>query len=338
MTFPSPRRSPSRPRRLPPLRGAGRTLGTVAWLLVLQAVLVSAFVLPGYKPEPHHVPVGVVGPDQVARALEAKGADDFTVHRYASEAEARKAVEERDVYGAVVAANGAKHVLIASAASNTVAQMLRGAAGDVPVQDLKPLDPDDPRGSTINLLMLPLISVCFTSVLVLGSLRLRARTLLVAIGLLSALGGLAVVALLAKGLGAMPGPYLSLAGVMALTVLAMALPTAALHRLLGQAGIGIGAVLFLVLANPASGNGSAPELLPGFWRAFGQLMPPGAGGTGLRNTSYFDGNAVTGPLVVLGCFALVGGLGVLAADALRRRRGTASPAQEEPLARLDRAA
>jgi hypothetical protein len=136
----------------------------------------------------------------------------------------------------------------------------------------------------------------------------------------------------------MPGPYLSLAGVMALTVLAMALPTAALHRLLGQAGIGIGAVLFLVLANPASGNGSAPELLPGFWRAFGQLMPPGAGGTGLRNTSYFDGNAVTGPLVVLGCFALVGGLGVLAADALRRRRGTASPAQEEPLARLDRAA
>lgn len=215
-------------------------------------------------------------------------------------------------------------MLTASAASPTVAQLLRGAADEnVPVRDLEPLDPDDPRGATINLLFLPLISVCFTAVLALGALRLSARALIGAVSLFAALGGLAVVALLAQGLGALPGDYLALSGVMALTILAMALPTAGLHRLLGQAGVGLGAVVFFVIGNPASGNGTAPELLPGFWRAIGQLMPPGAGGTGLRNTSYFDGNALPEPLLVLGSYVVVGALLVLVADAWRRRRDRA---------------
>lgn len=305
-----------------------RTLGTVGVLLLVQAVLVCAFVLPGYKPEAHHVPVGVVGPAAVADALAAKAGDDFSVTRYASEAAAREAIEEREVYGALIVDGSEQHLLTASAASPTVAQLLRGTAQavseDVEVSDLKPLDSDDPRGATINLLFLPLISVCFTAVLALGALGLSARKLIGAVSLFGALGGLAVTALIAYGLGAMPGDYLALSGVMALSILAMALPTAALHRLFGQAGIALGAVLFLVIANPASGNGTAPELLPGFWRWISQLMPPGAGGTGLRNTSYFDGNALAQPLLVLGGYVLAGGLLVLAADASRRRRDRAA--------------
>lgn len=321
-------------RQRPSVPRASRTLGTVGFLLLVQAVLVCAFVLPGYKPEPHHVPVGVVGPPTVAEALEAEGSDDFTVTRYASESAARDAIEERDVYGALVVDGNGQRLLTASAASPAVAQLLRGAAdqaaANMTVRDLEPLDPDDPRGATINLLFLPLISVCFTAVLALGALRLSARALIGAVSLFAALGGLAVVALLAQGLGALPGDYMALSGVMALTILAIALPTAGLHRLLGRAGIGLSALLFFVIANPASGNGTAPELLPGFWRSISQLMPPGAGGTGLRNTSYFDGNALAEPLLVLGSYVVAGGLLVLAADAWRRRRDRAGVDVAQP--------
>jgi hypothetical protein len=71
------------------------TLRTVAGLLVLQCLLVFAFVYPGYKP---------------------------------------------------------KRLLIASAASFTVTQLLRHAFTGATVEDVRPLDPDDPRGATINLL------------------------------------------------------------------------------------------------------------------------------------------------------------------------------------------
>jgi hypothetical protein len=326
----------SRPR-LPDLRAARRTLVTVSWLLLAQAVLVAAFVLPGYKPEAHHVPVGVVGPQEVARALETKSGDDFTVTRYASESAARDAIDDRDVYGALIVDGKERRLLTASAASNTVAQMLRGAAdkaaGDVQVTDVKPLDSDDPRGATLNLLFLPLISVCFTAALAFGALSLSVRGLIAGVGAFAVLGGLAVTALLAYGLGALPGSYLALSGLTALTILAIALPVAGLHRLLGQAGIGVGAVLFLVIGNPASGNGTAPELLPGFWRWISQLMPPGAGGTGLRNTSYFDGAALGQPILVLTGYAVAGALLVGVADAVHRRRSRSEVELEvaEPL-------
>jgi hypothetical protein len=59
-------------------------------------------------------------------------------------------------------------------------------------------------------------------------------------------------------------------------------------------------VLLMVLAgNPLSGLSSAPELLPQPAGALGQLLPPGAGGSLLRSTAFFDGAAATGPLAVL---------------------------------------
>jgi hypothetical protein len=79
-------------------------------------------------------------------------------------------------------------------------------------------------------------------------------------------------------------------------------------------------VLFLVIGNPASGNGTAPELLPDFWRHISQLMPPGAGGTGLRNIAYFDGAALAQPILVLTGYAVAGALLVAAADVVRHRR------------------
>jgi hypothetical protein len=322
------RAAPSARRRLP---------GILGGLLLLQAVLVAAFVLPAHKPEPHGVPVGVIGPPAAAEALEAGEPGALDARRFSSEAAAREAIEEREVYGALVVDGSGRRMLVASAASASIAQMLRGAAdhaGQVTIEDVTPLAGGDPRGATLNLMFLPLVVVCIPAVVLLASLGLSAPKLIGAISLFAGLGGLTVVALVGKGLDTLPGSYLALSGIAALTMLAVALPTAGLYRLLGHAGIALAALLFVLIGNPASGNGSAPELLPWFWRTIGQFMPSGAGGTGLRNTAYFDGNALFRPLLVLGIYAAIGAALVLAAEAVRRRRARPAdapvPASDAP--------
>jgi len=314
---PRPRRGPGK---------LGRVLGVVGVLLVVQAILVAAFVVPGHKPEPHGVDLGLVGSSAAVSAVEAQSPGAFDVHTYSSEAEARRAIEHRDVYGAVVADGGRSHLLVASAASAPIAHMLQatfaGGGESVEVADLKPLDEDDPAGATLSLLFLPLVVVCLPAVLLLSTLRLSAAGMIGAVALFAALGGPAVVALVGKWIGAVPGPYLKLSAVAALTIFAIAMVVAGLERLLGHAGIGLGFLLFFLIGNPASGNGTSPDVLPGFWRQISQYMPNGAGGTGLRNTAYFDASAMTKPLLVLTTYAVLGVLLVLAGEAVRRRRSS----------------
>ena len=76
--------------------------------------------------------------------------------------------------------------------------------------------------------------------------------------------------------GAFPRQFLGMWGVATLFVLALGLSIVAFQVLVGVAGTAIGAVMFLVIGNPASGGSSAPELLPGFWRGLSQLLPPGS--------------------------------------------------------------
>jgi hypothetical protein len=296
----------------------------VVALLAVQAAMVFAFVFPGNQPKPHHVPVGFVGSPEIESALAAKSGSAISFRSYESEQAARAAIQSREVYGAFISEDRHSQLLVASAASPSIAQLLRGAAAEshtpVQVHETAPLNENDPRGVTINLMFLPLIVVCSTAAMALGTLGLSRSRLIGAIGLFATLGGLGVTSLVSLGLGALPGSFLALSGVTALSILAMALPTAGFHRLLGPAGVAVGAVLFLIIGNPASGNATAPELLPGFWRWISQFMPPGAGGTGLRNVAYFDGNATIRPVLVLMSYAIVGAALVFAADAIHRRR------------------
>ena len=95
--------------------------------------------------------------------------------------------------------------------------------------------------------------------------------------------------------------------------------------MLGPAGLGIAAVLFVVLGNPGSGNASAPELLPGFWRVAGQLLPPGAGGQALRDVAYFDGHALLAPALALAAWAVLGAALILIRTLTPRPTLTSAP-------------
>src|SRR5918994_2076410 len=103
---------------------------------------------------------------------------------------ARKAIEERDVYGAVVLSEDGPQLLVASGAGPAVAQMLRSAAGelagDAPpaVEDVVPSDPDDPNGGGLAAAVLPLVLTRATGgLLVVLTIRRSSGRLMAVVGL-----------------------------------------------------------------------------------------------------------------------------------------------------------
>jgi hypothetical protein len=108
-------------------------------------------------------------------------------------------------------------------------------------------------------------------------------------------------------------------------VLAIAGVVAGLHAAFGEAGAVAGALVMVLIGNPFSAVGTAPEMLPRPVGAIGQLMPPGAGGNLLRSTGLFDGAAAGGHVAVLAVWAAAG-FALLLATAARARRRAAVPA------------
>ena len=102
-----------------------------------------------------------------------------------------------------------------------------------------------------------------------------------------------------------------------LFVLAIGMSIAAFQMIFGIAGTAVGAILFLVIGNPASGGSSAPELLPGFWRTLSQVLPPGAAVTSMRDLVYFHGHGSTHALIVLALYAALGAAVAIVAYRLR---------------------
>ncbi|MFC4761014.1 ABC transporter permease [Fructobacillus durionis] len=120
------------------------------------------------------------------------------------------------------------------------------------------------------------------------------------------IGGLGLVAVIQFGIGTFDGNYfLTSLGAM-LGIAGTAFFVLGLLEVMGNGGLGIAAVMLILLGNPLSGLGSAPEMLPKGWGFLGQLLPPGATGTLLRNITFFDGNAIAMPVCVLLTYIVVG--------------------------------
>ncbi|EPH46407.1 hypothetical protein STRAU_0543 [Streptomyces aurantiacus JA 4570] len=264
----------------------------------------------------------------------------FDLHRYADEAEARAAIEARTVYGAVVVtgkdpkvAGNEPKLLTATAASPVVAQLLQQAVtagapdgARVTTVDVVPAPAADPRGAALGSSVLPMAIGGVAAGALVTLLGLRGIRAVGTLVLATTLVGLAAAALADSWLGILTGDWWAEAGVLALSSLAVAATVAGLAALLGPAGIGAGALLMVLLGNPFSGVTSAPELLPEPIGVIGQLLPPGAGGSLLRSTAFFDGAAATGPAVTLAVWAALGLAAVLAGG----RRGRNEPEASAP--------
>jgi hypothetical protein len=306
-------------------------------LVALQALLVPLFAWPASHIAPRHLPIAVAGPPSaaggVAGQLQAQHPDAFDVTVVADETAADAAIRDRSVYGAIVLGPAGPQLHVASAASPTVATLLTQAAAGmgqggqpVPVRDVVPTDPNDPRGAALAAGFLPLA----VTGLVAGALIfLAVRRRLARFGTLvvfGALAGLVGAAVQQRWLDILPGDYLRVSGVLGLVALAIAGTVAGLGALLGRPGAALGAITVFLVGNALSGVAAAPELLPRPWGEVGQDLPIGAGATLLRSVAYFDGHGGRSALLVLTAYAVGGLVLVLAGGArIRKRAGEAPP-------------
>lgn len=320
-----------------------RLIAVVLLVPLLAALALWAFAWPAARTAPRDLPLGVAGPAVATAQVEqqlGRHEGAFDIHRYADEAAAREAIEDRTVYGAVVVTPQGPELLTASAASPAVAQLLQQAVtqqaaadgSQVKTVDVVPAPESDPRGAGLTSSVLPLAlagMAAGAAVTLLGLRGVRAVGALVGVATLI---GLVAASIAHSWLGVLTGDWWAEAGVFALTTLAVSGAVAGLAALVGTAGIGITAATIMLIGNPFSGAASAPQMLPEPVGAIGQWLPPGAGTTLLRSVSFFDGSAAIGPALTLTWWAALGLGAVLLGSALKARATSTEQAPERELA------
>ncbi|MFJ9539000.1 ABC transporter permease [Streptomyces sp. NPDC101225] len=331
------------PASATPARTHTRRLIAITVLVpALAALALWAFAWPAARTAPRDLPLGVAGPTAATAPMEqrlARHEGAFEIHRYADEAAARQAIEDRTVYGALVVTAQGPELLTASAASPVVAQTLQqvvvrqASATGTPVRtvDVVAAPPKDPRGAALTSSVLPLALAGIAAGSVVTLLGLRGMRAVAALVGAAALTGTAAAGIAHSWLGVLTGDWWAEAGVLGLATLAVSAAVAGLAALLGTAGIGVAAGVVMLFGNPFSGAPSAPEMLPHPVGEIGQWLPPGAGTTLLRSVSFFDGAAATGPALTLTWWAALGLGAVLLGNALRGRARSATTAGEREL-------
>ncbi|MFD4353545.1 hypothetical protein ACFWPX_13370 [Nocardia sp. NPDC058518] len=305
----------------------------------IQAMMLIAFAWPTVNLAPRDLPIAVAGPGsvQVAEQLRQRDSEAFEITTVADASEARTALADNEIYGAIVTGNGAPQVLVASAASPAVAQQLTAVAQQLSglpaaqVQDVIATDPDDPRGAGFGSMVLPLVMSGIAAGVLLTLLIPSLGARLAGLATFGIAGGLLSTLVFHTWLSILPGAYLELAAIAGLASFAVSATIVGLAAAIGRPGIGLGALTMLLVGNPFSAATSAPELLPQPWGTLGQLLPPGAAASLLRSVAYFEGAGAIAPLTVLLAWA-AGGVALLGIAAVRSRQVSTSATTPEPMA------
>jgi nucleotide-binding universal stress UspA family protein len=321
-------RGPDQGSRLPiPYRAlAGFIVACAAFAAIFVALAVGAY----HAPRPHNLPVAIVGSATVTGGIEhaldtaLPGAIDW--HSYPSAADARTAITQRQVDGALVASGTGLRGLVATGGGTAPANFLTQAFGTVAAKtghplvltDVVPPLPGDTQAlSSFFLLLGALIpSVAAGSGSALAFRKARPAlgvaapvAVAVAIGLVSAA--------VADGIAGL-GNFAAIAGVTALFSLAVAAPTAVLARIKPPL-VALAVLLFIVAGIPDSGG---PANLASFsaagFRTFDSVLPLGVAASVTRNVVYFGGHATALHLWVLAAWAAAGLAGLVVLTTRRR--------------------
>lgn len=295
-------------------------------VLFVQALFVFSYVGALHAPKAHDVALGVVGTSPIPVAVGKQFS--LATTRYADEAAAREAIDQRDIVGAFVTGPAGSKLIVAPAAGPATATALGTAFGiaaaafdqKLEVVQVRPLPPGDRAGVVSFLVVMALVVggyLSATIALAYGRATARAHRL-AALGAGAVLGALLTDVLAGPVLGALPtDKFFALWALFTLVMMAVAFAAAGLQSLLGAAGTLVVVVVFVIFGAPAAGGTVPAAFLPTFWRTIGPYLPAGAGTTAVRNTLYFDGNAIGGALLVLAVYLVLGALVVLTI----RRRG-----------------
>lgn len=280
--------------------------------LTVAVTFVTVFLAALHNPQPHGLPVAVMGPPRavagVERALDAKLPGGFRFTALSDPAAADRAVSHRDVYAALdLNRPGTARIILAGAngagVNQTVITAFTGAAdklkASATVSDVVPLPRGDSRGLAVFYYVfgLALSSFLFASFFhqsaAGASLGVRITVPLA----FAAVAGAGLAAIADTGFGALAGHPWQVAAVSAMVSYAVCVASAALTRLFHTIGIAVAGALFIIVGNATGGGALNWHFLPGGWRWVSQLLPTGAGVTGLLNVQYFDSRHL-GPVLL----------------------------------------
>jgi hypothetical protein len=319
-------------RLLPPL------VGGLAVLLALIGLIGTAI----RDPKPHDIPVGLVGPGpavhQISSAFGSAAPGAFNFTSYESESTARAALDQRSVDGVLVLGSGTPRLILAGAAGDgstgvltgvfTKALQAQGAA--VTVETVHPFPAGDSHGLVLFFVVVAVLISTLVAQALLGvgnEARFGPRFLVAVLyGALAGVAGMASAAWIAGGYGS---GFWTAAALMALASTSVGAVVAGSIRLLGAAGLGLAALVVVLLDLVSSGGPAGSQLLPDFYRWLAPWMPAGELYSGLRGALFFDGAGLDRPLAVLAGW-LLGGLALMFLGELvaaRRRSLPAAPAQ-----------
>ncbi|MFP3989024.1 DUF3533 domain-containing protein [Streptomyces sp. E11-3] len=310
-------------------------------VLALGVLFIASYAGAFHKPQPKDIAFGVVAPEQVraqavARLKQLPGSP-LDPRALDSEQAAREQLEDRKIYGALVVDPTADtdRLLLASGGGAAAADALTEIVGEAEAaqqrtatpEDVFPADNGDARGlsafylvvgwSVGGYLCAAILAVSFGAR---PANRTRATIRLLALGVFSAALGLLGSVVIGPILGALPGSVLGLWGLGALVVFAAGATTFAFQGMAGIVGIGLTVLVIVIAGNPSAGGAYQYPLLPPFWREIGPALPPGAGTWAARSIAYFDGHAMTGPLLVLAAWCAGGALVTLLFSSLGKGR------------------
>ncbi|WP_214109581.1 hypothetical protein [Acrocarpospora catenulata] len=293
-----------------------KLLAPVVLVTLIGLAFAASFVGALHQPEPHGVPVAVVAPAQIAAQLDAglseRRPGAFDIRTYPDEAGARAALGEREVEAVLLPQQG--KLVVASAggrtASTIVTQVfstLAQAQGQtLTVEDAHPLPPGDTGGVAGMFYVIALVIPGIAIAVLIGRGPASTAERIGAVALAAVTVALANAWLADVVFGALPGAYLGLVAVSAAVTFTLGLVVSGLVRLLGTPGVGLAALLFVVVGVPASGGPLGARFIPEWYAAIGNVLPIGQGTVAIRNTVFFDGHALALPLTVLGAWALAG--------------------------------
>jgi hypothetical protein len=293
-------------KRHPELRLAILTLLVPLYLSVAVA---TNYIGALHAPRPHHVKVAIVGAPAstapLAHELSLTPPSGFDVLREVSVSQARRLVARRNLAGAYVPSARPPRVIVASAASASLAGFVEAtfrqvaAAHDRPlaIDDVRPLPANNPSGAPNYFFILICTLGGFLTVV---ALSLVAPTLpehhrlgvAAAASLLAPITGYLIGGPGYGTFSASFGAIMAMLGLGALYTFAVATTTRLLQLGLGARGTLAASLLFIFLNFPTTGGTVAPQLLPGFWRFLNHFWIGAAALDANRNVLYFGGAGV----------------------------------------------
>ncbi|MEY9870883.1 hypothetical protein ABH931_000337 [Streptacidiphilus sp. MAP12-33] len=316
--------------------------GLAATLLVLLFVWIVGASMS--SPQPHDIPVGVVGPapvaQQVVHGIDAAQPGAFDPRVYADADTARAALARQDVLGVVVLGQGQDQVLVTGASGDadkqavlTLGQQLAAhQSAQLQVVDTAPLPHGDEHGLLAFTLMvgLSLAGLVFQAML---WLRFRGLGRVVWLGsavAFSLVAGVVAASVADLGLGAFGGHLWEVAAIGALLAFATVSTVALLLRVLGFPAFPIATLLLIQLGIATSGGPLPRQFLPSFYRAVSPGMPGSAEVLAVRRVAYLPNAPIGTELTVLALWAGAGALLTLALWTLRTARPTPPAPPESP--------